>query len=47
MSADEKLEWLKGMKNILEHNYTVMKHNSLDNAPQPMITVREYFERGF
>ena len=47
MTEIEKLEWFKGMKGILEHNYKVMKHNSLDNAPQPMITVKEYFEKGF
>jgi hypothetical protein len=47
MTEIEKLEWFKGMSGILEHNYKVMKHNSLDNAPQPMITVKEYFEKGF
>lgn len=47
MTADEKLEWFKGMRGILEHNYKVMKHNSLANAPQPMLTVKEYFEKGF
>jgi hypothetical protein len=46
LSLDEKLEWFKGMKSILEHNYKVMKQNSLDNAPQPMLTVKEYFEKG-
>ena len=47
MSQDEKLKWFAQMKPILEHNYKVMKQNSLVNAPQPMITIKEYFERGF
>jgi hypothetical protein len=47
MSQDEKLKWFEKMKPILEHNYKVMKKNSLVNAPQPMITIKEYFERGF
>jgi hypothetical protein len=47
LSTDEKLEWFNGMKNIFEHNYNVMKRNSLTNAPQPMLTIKEYFEKGF
>jgi hypothetical protein len=41
---EEKLDWFLGMKDILEHNYKVMKRNSLDNAPQSMITIKEYFQ---
>jgi hypothetical protein len=46
MSSVEKLEWFKNMKSILEYNYKVMEHNSLDSAPQPMLTIKEYFEKG-
>jgi len=43
---DKMLDWYRGMGEILQHNYAVMKKNSFTNAPQSMITITNYFQRG-
>jgi hypothetical protein len=43
---NKMLDWYKGMGDILEHNYEVMKKNSINHAPQSMITISEYFNKG-
>lgn len=42
----QRLDWFKGMKDILEYNYDVMRKNSLSNAPLSMVTISECFKKG-
>jgi hypothetical protein len=41
----EKLEWFKGMRDILDHNLNVLRKNTVDVVPQSYIEIREHFER--
>lgn len=43
--TEKRLEWFAGMKEILEHNYKVMKENSIVNIPTSIITIDKYFKR--
>jgi len=44
---DQKLEWYKGMEEILKHNYQTLIRNSQTNVPNSMIDIQNYYQRKF
>ena len=44
MSTDERLEWFKSMRHILEHNFNMIFHNSSVAIPSAFIKLKQYTE---
>jgi len=43
-NIEDKVEWFKGMEDILQHNREVLRKNSNDYVPKAMIDVHRYYE---
>lgn len=46
-AIEDKLEWFKGMEDILEHNREVLRRNSEEYLPDSMIALIDYYEEFF
>jgi hypothetical protein len=44
MNANEKLNWYKGMVDVLLHNQETIQHNSIQEAPAAFVKLQKYFE---
>jgi hypothetical protein len=42
--AEQKLDWFCGMQEILEHNYQVLKNNSVNTISASILTIDSYFK---
>lgn len=45
MSSTQKIEWFTEMRQILDHNYETLKHNSLEKIPNSILKLKEYVEK--
>ena len=44
MTFEEKLNWYKGMTDILKHNYNTLRKNSYETVPAAIQTVKDYVD---
>ena len=42
MPNEEKIQWFSSMKDILDHNFNVLRDNSTVNLPKAIVTLRNY-----
>ena len=42
MPNEEKIQWFSSMKDILDHNFNVLRDNSTVNLPKAIVTLRDY-----
>lgn len=42
MPDEKKIDWFSSMKEILDHNFKVLKDNSTVNMPKAIVTLRDY-----
>jgi hypothetical protein len=45
LSPIERLEWFKGLSDILDYNLEILKKNTVDVVPQSYIEIKKHFER--